>query len=221
MNIILLGYPGAGKGTQVARIMQSYDLVCVATGDIIRTEITSKSQLGQDIEGIVSIGGFPEDEIIIRLIQTKIETAIDQKKGIILDGFPRTKSQAEALDSILTRAGSKLSHVIELSVNEDALVKRITGRFLCAKCGAWYHYKYSLPKQAGHCDRCGRTKFKRRVDDTEEIVRTRMQVYRNQTEPLIPYYKNKDILRTIDGMSNIETVTQRIEVLLNSARSSV
>ncbi len=210
MNIILLGAPGAGKGTQAKRLEDSHSLVQLSTGDMLRAAVASGSDLGRQAKAVMDAGKLVADELIIRMISDRIDEP-DCKGGFILDGFPRTSPQAEALDKMLTGKGLRLDAVIEMKVDEDALVERITGRYSCVKCGAGYHDKFQIPAKAGVCDRCGGTEFNRRADDNEETVRTRLEAYRGQTAPILPYYRDKGILKTVDGMAAIDEVTRQIE----------
>jgi adenylate kinase len=216
MNIILLGPPGAGKGTQAQRLEQDYGIVQISTGDMLRARKKAGDALGQELSAIMDAGNLVPDALIIRMLGERIEQP-DAAKGFILDGFPRTVPQAEALDAMLDGKHLKMNAVIELKVDEEALVKRIAGRFSCAKCDAGYHDEFQKPKTAGVCDKCGSTEFKRRDDDKPEAVRNRLKVYRDQTAPILPYYKAKGMLQTIDGMAPIDEVYQTIKSLLSAA----
>ena len=213
MNIILLGPPGAGKGTQAKRLERDYGIPQLATGDMLRAAVASGSELGQQAKKVMDAGELMPDELMVQMIEDRIAQD-DCKNGFILDGFPRTTAQAEALDRMLEKRGTRLDHVIELKVDEEALVDRITGRYSCAKCGAGYHDRYQQPKVAGVCDHCGSTEFKRREDDNEETVRSRMQAYRDQTAPILPYYEKQGKLKQVDGMADIDEVTQQIKRIL-------
>jgi adenylate kinase len=213
MNIILLGPPGAGKGTQAKRLERDYGIPQLATGDMLRAAVASGSELGQQAKKVMDAGELMPDELMVQMIEDRISQD-DCKNGFILDGFPRTTAQAEALDRMLEKRGTKLDHVIELKVDEEALVDRITGRYSCAKCGAGYHDRYQQPKVEGVCDHCGSTEFKRREDDNEQTVRSRMQAYRDQTAPILPYYEKQGKLKQVDGMADIDEVTQQIKRIL-------
>ncbi len=209
MNIILLGPPGAGKGTQAQRLQQERGMVQLSTGDMLRAAVASGSELGQKAKGVMERGELVSDELIVGLIQDRIAQP-DCAKGFILDGFPRTVAQAKALDGMLTQGGAKLDRVIEMEVDEKALTERIVGRFSCAKCGAGYHDKFKRPKVEGVCDVCGSKEFTRRKDDNAETVKTRMAAYRAQTEPLLPYYRARGILAKVDGMAPMDDVYRQI-----------
>lgn len=211
MNLILLGPPGAGKGTQAKRLEQAHGLAQLATGDMLREEVASSSELGRRIKAVMESGALVSDEIVIELIESRIGKA---KNGVILDGFPRTIPQAEALDAMLARHHLKLDHVILMEVDEAELTKRLAGRFSCRKCGASYHDDNNRPAKDGICDFCGSTDFVRRPDDRPEAVQKRFEVYHAQTAPILPYYRVKGILETIDGMGGMDAVTREIETLI-------
>lgn len=215
MNILLLGPPGAGKGTQAKRIEERYGLVQLSTGDMLRAERASGSALGREVQAIMDSGALVSDDIMIALIAQRIAQLAG--KGFILDGFPRTVPQAEALDRMLEKNGIAIAAVIELTVDEGILVNRISGRFSCKTCGASYHDRYHRPKRDGVCDVCGGTEFVRRPDDAAEPVKTRLAAYRAQTAPILPYYRAKGLLRPVDGMADIDAVTQNIETILNQS----
>jgi adenylate kinase len=215
MNLILLGPPGAGKGTQAKRLEQTHDLVQLATGDMVRAAIASGSSLGQKMKAIYDAGRLVPDEIIIDMIAEHI-AAPDCARGFILDGFPRTVPQAEALDAMLTEHGRRLDHVILMEVDEATLIDRLSGRFSCGQCGASYHERYRRPRIEGVCDICGGTSFMCRADDRPEALATRFEAYRNQTAPILPYYRARGILHSVDGMADIDQVTQQIEAVLRN-----
>ena len=212
MNIILLGPPGAGKGTQAARLEASRGMIQLSTGDMLRQAVADRTPVGLKAKAIMEAGELVSDAIVSALIGERLDAIGD--KGAIFDGFPRTRAQAEALDLLLSERGRKLDYVIELQVDEDALVERITGRFSCANCGAPYHDKYKLPKVAGTCDVCGSHDFKRRPDDNDATVRTRMAEYRAKTAPILPYYEERDLVRKVDGMALVEEVATSIDEIL-------
>lgn len=213
MNIILLGPPGAGKGTQASRLVDEYGMVQLSTGDMLREAVKAQSEIGKQAEAVMKSGGLVSDEIVSGLIGDKLDS-LSADTSVIFDGYPRTAAQAEALDDILAARGRKLDHVIELDVDEDALVDRITGRFTCAKCGEGYHDRYKLPKVEGVCDSCGSTEFKRRADDNEETVRTRMAEYRAKTAPILPIYEARGLVTRVDGMAKIDAVNDAIEAIV-------
>ena len=203
MNIILLGPPGAGKGTQSAGLGERHVMIQLSTGDMLRAAVKAETPVGLKAKAIMDRGDLVSDDIVSQLIDDNI-AAMDAKTGAIFDGYPRTAAQAEQLDGILEKHGRKLDHVIELEVDEDALVERICGRFSCANCGALYHDTATPPSVEGVCDTCGGTEFKRRPDDNEETVRKRMGVYRSETAPILPGYEARGIVSRIDGMSGID-----------------
>ena len=212
MNVILLGPPGAGKGTQAKRLEEKYGLVQLSTGDMLRAERASGSALGKQVQAIMDGGRLVDDATMIALIASRIDKL--GGKGFILDGFPRTVPQAEALDKMLAEKGLKLDRVIQMTVDERALIARLAGRFTCAKCGAPYHDTNHPPKVAGVCDVCGSKEFVRRADDAPEAVKVRLDAYAKQTAPILPYYRGKNILQSVDGMADIDEVTKQIETVL-------
>jgi adenylate kinase len=213
LNIILLGPPGAGKGTQAARLQATRGMIQLSTGDMLREARASGSPIGAKVKAIMDAGELVSDAIVTALIGERLDTCTDC--GAIFDGFPRTRAQAEALDLLLAERGRKLDHVIQLVVDEDALVTRITGRFTCAKCGTGYHDTFHPTAISGVCDACGSTEFKRRPDDNEETVRTRMAEYRAKTEPILPYYEQKGLLRRVNGMGSVDEVAAGIDAILD------
>jgi len=213
MNLMLLGPPGAGKGTQAKRLEQKYGLVQLSTGDMCRAAAASGTALGHRVKSIMEEGRLVPDDIIIEMIGQRIDEP-ESRNGFILDGFPRTVPQAEALDVMLAAHGKKIDHVILMEVDERALVERIAGRFSCRTCGASYHERFHRPKVERVCDVCGGTDLVHRADDRPEAVATRLEAYRNQTAPILPYYRARGILRTVDGMAEIDDVTRQIEAVL-------
>lgn len=213
MNLILLGPPGAGKGTQAAAVAASRGLIQLSTGEMLRAAVKAGTKLGKLAKATIERGDLVPDEVVTRLIEERI-SQLDCKQGFILDGFPRTLPQADALEDLLARKGKQLDVVIELKVDDAALIERISGRFTCAKCGAGYHDKFKPPKTPGVCDICGSNEFVRRADDNAETVKNRLMAYYKETSPLIGYYFAKHKLRSIDGMAPIEQVTREIERLL-------
>ena len=213
LNIIILGPPGAGKGTQAARLQAERGMVQLSTGDMLRQAVAAGTPIGLKAKEVMERGELVSDAIVSALIGERLDAAAES--GAIFDGFPRTRAQAEALDLLLTERGRNLDHVIELAVDEDELVKRIVGRFSCAKCGAGYHDSFRPTKVAGVCDVCGSTEFKRRKDDNEETVRTRMAEYRAKTAPILPYYEARELVRRVDGMASVEQVGAEIDAILD------
>ncbi|HEV2302523.1 MAG TPA: adenylate kinase [Stellaceae bacterium] len=213
MNIVLLGPPGSGKGTQAKRLEEHRHLPQLATGDMLRAATASGSALGARVKSIMDKGDLVPDDVMIEMIRLRTAEP-DCARGFILDGFPRTVPQAEALDRMLAGRGLALDHVIEIVVDEAALVDRLSGRFSCGSCGASYHDRYHRPKVEGVCDRCGGSEFVRRPDDRAEAIWTRFQVYRRQTAPILPYYEARGLLRRVEGNMGIDAVTRAIEKLL-------
>ena len=212
MNLILLGPPGAGKGTQAKRLQEILGIPQLSTGDMLRALASQGSELGIKAKGFMDAGQLVPDDVTIDMIAERIDEP-DCGKGFILDGFPRTLAQAEALDEMLGRLERKLDRVIEMAVDDEALVERITGRFACARCGAGYHDVFQRPREDGVCDACGHTEFVRRADDTAETVRARLEAYHAQTAPLLPYYRKRGVLSSVDGMAGIDAVARQIETL--------
>lgn len=214
-NIILLGPPGAGKGTQAKRLEETRGMVQLSTGDMLKEAIAKGTDLGKRVEGIMARGELVTDEIVIGLIEAKMKDGA--KGGFIFDGFPRTLRQADALGELMTRTGSTLDHVIEMQVDDAALVARITGRFACGNCGAVYHDTTHPTKVAGTCDVCGSTNLKRRADDNEETLKTRLMEYYKKTSPLIGYYYAKGQLSAVDGLAEVEAVASAVAKVLDKA----
>lgn len=215
MNLILMGPPGAGKGTQAKRLEDGRGLIQLSTGDMLRATVESGSEVGQQAKAIMERGELVSDEIMIAMIRDRIQQP-DCENGFILDGFPRTIAQAEALDEMLTKMDVRLDHVIEMKVDDGILVDRISGRFSCANCGTGYHDRFQKPQKEGVCDSCGGTEFTRRKDDNAETVTSRLEAYHAQTAPLLPYYKEHGALKSVDGMADIDEVTRQIEAVLGA-----
>jgi adenylate kinase len=214
MNIILLGPPGAGKGTQASRLVSERAMVQLSTGDMLRAAVAAGTEVGLRAKAVMDAGALVSDEIVDGILSARLDEP-DIVRGFILDGYPRTSVQAQSLDRLLAGKGLKLDYVIELDVDEEALVERITGRFSCAVCNTPYHDRYKRPKIEGVCDVCGSTTFKRRADDNEEAVRTRMAEYRAKTAPILPHYEALQIVRHVDGMAAIEEVSAAIDSILD------
>ncbi|TZG29497.1 adenylate kinase [Sphingomonas montanisoli] len=214
MNIILLGPPGAGKGTQAEKLVAERGMVQLSTGDMLRAAVKAETPIGLQAKAVMEAGQLVSDEIVSGLIGEKLDS-MAKDAGAIFDGYPRTEAQALSLDEILKSRGRTLDHVIELEVNEDALVERITGRFTCAKCGAGYHDTFKQPKVEGVCDVCQSTEFKRRPDDNEETVRTRMAEYRAKTAPILPTYEARGLVKRVDGMAAMDAVSAQIAAILD------
>lgn len=214
MNIILLGPPGAGKGTQASRLEAERGMIQLSTGDMLRAAVKAGTPIGLKAKAVMDAGELVSDEIVSGIIGDRLDE-IGPDTGVIFDGYPRTAAQAESLDQILADRGRNLQHVIELAVDEDALVERITGRFTCATCGEGYHDSFKQPATPGVCDKCGGTEFKRRPDDNEETVRTRMAEYRAKTAPILPIYEARGIVSRVDGMADMNDVAAAIAGILD------
>jgi adenylate kinase len=215
MNLILLGPPGAGKGTQAQRIQDRHGAVQLSTGDMLRAAVAAGTEVGKQAKAVMEAGKLVSDDIMVRLIAERIVQP-DTKQGFILDGFPRTIAQAEALDKMLASKGLKLDAVIEMKVDDEVLTRRIAGRYSCAKCGTVYHDETKKPRVGGVCDKCGSTEFTRRKDDNAETVKARLEAYHAQTAPLLPYYQARGVLKSVDGMASIDEVTAQLEALLKA-----
>jgi len=215
MNIILLGPPGAGKGTQAKLLEETRGMVQLSTGDMLRNAIKNGEPLGVEAKKFMNEGKLVPDDLIIKMIAVRIKVP-DCAKGFILDGFPRTVPQAEALDKMLAAAGKNLDAVIEIKVDEAALVERIAGRFTCAKCGAGYHSKFKPTKKKDVCDICGSTEFICRPDDNPDTLKTRLKAFREQTAPILPYYQQRGLLKAINGMASVDDVRKSLENVLNT-----
>ena len=203
--LILLGPPGAGKGTQARMLEQTFGLVQLSTGDLLRAAVAAGTEAGKAAKAVMEAGGLVSDEIVIAILRDRIAEA-DCSKGVILDGFPRTTVQAEALDVLLAESGQKINAAISLEVDDAAMVERISGRYTCGNCGEGYHDSFKQPAVAGGCDKCGGTDMKRRADDRAETVASRLEAYHAQTAPLIAYYGDKNVLQSIDAMGQIDAI---------------
>ncbi len=213
MNLILLGPPGAGKGTQAQELVSKRGLVQLSTGDMLRAAVKAGTDIGKKAKAVMDAGQLVSDDIVIGIIAERIDQP-DCKDGFILDGFPRTLKQAAALEELLAQKGKSLDVVIEINVDDEVLVDRVSGRYTCAKCGAGYHDRNKKPKVEGVCDVCGSTEFTRRADDNAETVRNRLMAYYRETAPLIGFYFAKGKLHSVDGMAPIEEVTRQIDEVL-------
>ena len=218
MRLLIMGPPGAGKGTQAKGLAEAFSIPAISTGDIFRAiakaDQATATPLALQVKQIMDAGGYISDEITNQIVAERLGEP-DAAKGFLLDGYPRTAAQAQSLETLLADKGMKLDHVIELAVDEEELVTRITGRFSCAKCGAGYHGTFKQPKAPGVCDECGSTEFKRRPDDNEQTVRTRMAEYRAKTAPILPYYEARGLVRRVDGMASVEDVAAQIDAILD------
>jgi adenylate kinase len=213
MRLILLGPPGAGKGTQAQRLVEKYGIPQLSTGDMLRAAVAAQTEVGKRAKAVMDAGKLVSDDIVNAIVSDRIDQD-DCRKGFILDGYPRTLVQADAVEQMLAAKGLDLSVVIEMRVDDELLVDRIAGRYTCANCGAGYHDTNHQPKTPGVCDKCGSTEFKRRPDDKAETVQTRLQAYYKETSPLIGYYHCKGKLKSLDGMAPMDDVTAQIEAIL-------
>ena len=215
MNLILLGPPGAGKGTQASRLVKERGMVQLSTGDMLRAAVAAGTPVGLAAKAVMESGGLVSDEIVSGILSERLDQP-DARAGFILDGYPRTDVQADSLDAMLAEKGLALDHVIELVVDEDALVDRIAGRFTCGSCGEGYHDRYKQPKVADTCDVCGASNFKRRADDNADTVRQRMMEYRAKTAPIIPHYEGRGIVARVDGMADMDAVAASIDKIVDA-----
>ena len=218
MNLILLGPPGAGKGTQAQRLMEKRGYVQLSTGDMLRAAIANGTDVGRRAKSVMDAGELVSDEIIVELISERLDS-LGADQAFILDGVPRNAAQAGAVDRMLEAKGRRLGAVVELKLDDELLVERVTGRFTCANCGAGYHDTFKLPRAEGVCDACGGTEFKRRSDDNEDAMRARLGVYHSQTAPLLDYYRNRGELLSVDGMAEVDEVARQIDEALDSLSS--
>jgi len=214
--LILLGPPGAGKGTQARMLENSFGLVQLSTGDLLRAAVAAGTEAGKAAKSVMESGGLVSDEIVIAILRDRLAEP-DCAKGVILDGFPRTAVQAEALDALLSETGQKINAAISLEVDDDAMVTRVAGRYTCAGCGEGYHDSFKQPQKAGVCDKCGGTEMKRRADDNAETVASRLAAYHEQTAPLIAYYGDKGVLQKIDAMGQIDEVAKSLAEIVKTA----
>jgi adenylate kinase len=214
-RLILMGPPGGGKGTQAKRIQDKYGIPQLSTGDMLRAAVKAGTEVGKQAKAVMDAGKLVSDDLVVAIIADRIEDA-DCAKGFILDGFPRTVPQAEALDKLLTSKGIALDSVIEVQVPDERLIERITGRFTCAKCGEGYHDTFKQTRTPGVCDVCGGTEFTRRADDNAETVKSRLKAYHDQTAPLLPYYQRQGLLKAVDGDRDINVVTAELEAILEA-----
>lgn len=215
-TLILLGPPGAGKGTQAQRLVDRHGFVQLSTGDMLRAAVASGSDLGKQAKEIMESGELMPDDIMIRIISDRLDRP-DTAKGAILDGFPRTVPQAEALDRLLAGKGRRLDWVVVMDVDDAVLVRRLSGRYSCARCGAGYHDEFVKPKTAGVCDVCGANEFRRRPDDRPDVVANRLKAYHEQTAPILPYYRARGVLKSVDGMAGVDAVAKQIEDVISGS----
>jgi adenylate kinase len=219
MIVVLFGPPGAGKGTQAKHLEERHGLAQLSTGDMLRAEVAQGTPIGRQADDIMKAGQLVPDSLIIEMIRKRLERN-DDRMGVVLDGFPRTVAQAEALDRLLKEKGLSLDHVVSLEVDDEAMVERITGRFSCSKCGQGYHEKFQRPVVDGVCDVCGSRDFTRRADDNAATVRKRLDAYRRQTLPILEYYDAQRLVRRVDGMATIDAVAAQLDNLIDQGRAS-
>jgi adenylate kinase len=209
MNLVLFGPPGAGKGTQAKRLEDKYGIAQLSTGEMLRAEVAEQTDIGREVDAIMKMGQLVPDKLIVNMISERLNRD-DCRKGFILDGFPRTVGQAEALDDVLGAKRLKLDRVLSIEVEDEAMIERIVGRFTCAQCGEGYHDKFKRPKVDTVCDVCGSSEFERRSDDNPETVRQRLKAYHLETEPVLGYYRKQGLVQTVDGMGSIDEVTSQL-----------
>ncbi len=215
MIVILLGPPGCGKGTQAKRLQAANGLTQLSTGDMLRAAVSAGTEFGKQAQAVMDLGDLVSDDIVVAIVAERLEEP-DVKNGVILDGFPRNVAQARALDDLLEKKALKVDTVVVMLANDDVLVERITGRYTCNECGKGYHDTFEKPKVDGVCDKCGGTAFSRRPDDNAETVRNRLEIYHEQTRPVVAYYQDKGVMKTVDGMAGIDEVTKQIKELLTA-----
>lgn len=213
VNVILLGPPGAGKGTQARMLEEKFGLVQLSTGDLLRAAVAAGTEAGKEAKAVMESGGLVSDEIVLAILKDRLADD-DVKAGVILDGFPRTTAQAEALDTLLADIDQGIDAAVSLAVDDEAMVERISGRFTCGSCGEGYHDTFKAPAKSGTCDKCGGTDMKRRADDNAETVRERLKAYHAQTAPLITYYDKKRSLTEINAMAAIDEVASSLETIV-------
>ena len=212
--LILLGPPGAGKGTQARMLEERFGLVQLSTGDLLRAAVAAGTEAGKQAKAVMESGGLVSDEIVLAILRDRMAEP-DTAAGVILDGFPRTAGQAQALDALLAESAMKIDAAISMEVDDQAMIARVSGRYTCAGCGEGYHDDFKQPARAGVCDKCGGTDFKRRADDNAETVGARLSAYHASTAPLIAYYAERGVLRTVDGMASIETIAAELGAIVS------
>lgn len=214
--LILLGPPGAGKGTQARMLQERFGLIQLSTGDLLRAAVADGTEAGKQAKAVMAAGGLVSDEIVLAILRDRMARP-DTAKGVILDGFPRTTGQAQALDALLAEQGLAISAAVSMAVDDEAMVRRVAGRYTCAACGEGYHDDFKQPAVAGVCDKCGGTAFTRRADDNAETVRARLDAYHDQTAPLIAYYDGRGVLQTVNGMAGIDTIAAELGTIVKRA----